>query len=433
EARTDGAVLITGGTGALGAALARHLVTAHGKTRLVLAGRRGPDAPGAGELADELRGLGAEVAVVACDAADREALQRLLAEHPVTGVVHAAGVLDDVVLDGLTPERLDAVLRPKVDAAVNLHELAGDVDEFVLFSSAAGTFGNPGQANYAAANAFLDALARHRRAHGLPATSLAWGLWAGDGMAGGMSGRDLERMTASGAGALSTEEGLALFDLAVTAAEPVLLPMRLDLATVRAGLGADVPPLLRGLIRGTGKRAETAGSPTGDALKAELAGMTGEERAAALLNLVATHVAGVLGHAGPEQVDPDKAFTELGFDSLAAVELRNRVNEATGLRLPATLVFDHPTTTAVAELVGAEIVVDDAPPPLGVLAELDRLEAAFAGGSPDDAIRGKVKDRLRALLAACDPGEGTESVADRLEDASDDEMFEFIGKELGIS
>ncbi|MGW5706404.1 SDR family NAD(P)-dependent oxidoreductase [Amycolatopsis japonica] len=433
KVRTDGAVLITGGTGALGAALARHLVTAHGKTRLVLAGRRGPDAPGAGELADELRGLGAEVAVVACDAADREALQRLLAEHPVTGVVHAAGVLDDVVLDGLTPERLDAVLRPKVDAAVNLHELVGDVDEFVLFSSAAGTFGNPGQANYAAANAFLDALARHRRAHGLSATSLAWGLWAGDGMAGGMSGRDLERMTASGAGALSTEEGLALFDLAVTAAEPVLLPMRLDLATVRAGLGTDVPPLLRGLIRGTGKRAETAGSPTGDALKAELAGMTGEERAAALLNLVALHVAGVLGHAGPEQVDPDKAFTELGFDSLAAVELRNRVNEATGLRLPATLVFDHPTTAAVAELVGAEIVVDDAPPPLGVLAELDRLEAAFAGGSPDDAIRGKVKDRLRALLAACDPGEGTESVADRLEDASDDEMFEFIGKELGIS
>ncbi|UMO99865.1 type I polyketide synthase [Amycolatopsis sp. EV170708-02-1] len=433
KAPTDGAVLITGGTGALGAALARHLVTAHGKTRLVLAGRRGPDAPGAGELAGELRDLGAEVAVVACDAADREALQRLLAEHPVTGVVHAAGVLDDVVLDGLTPERLDAVLRPKVDAAVNLHELAGDVDEFVLFSSAAGTFGNPGQANYAAANAFLDALARHRRAQGLPATSLAWGLWAGDGMAGGMSGRDLDRMTASGAGALSTEEGLALFDLAVTAAEPVLLPMRLDLATLRAGLGADVPPLLRGLIRGTGKRAETAGSPTGDALKAELAGMTGEERAAALLNLVATHVAAVLGHAGPEQVDPAKAFTELGFDSLAAVELRNRVNEATGLRLPATLVFDHPTTTAVAELVGAEIVVDDAPPPLGVLAELDRLEAAFAGGSPDDAIRGKVKDRLRALLAACDPGEGTESVADRLEDASDDEMFEFIGKELGIS
>ncbi|WP_410658219.1 SDR family NAD(P)-dependent oxidoreductase [Amycolatopsis sp. lyj-112] len=429
----DGTVLITGGTGALGATLARHLVTARGASRLLLASRRGPDAPGAGALTTELRELGADVEVVACDAADREVLREVLATHPVTAIVHAAGVLDDVVLDGLTPERLDAVLRPKVDAAVNLHELAGDVDEFVLFSSAAGTFGNPGQANYAAANAFLDALARHRRARGLPASSLAWGLWAGDGMGGGMAERDLDRMTASGVGALSTEEGLELFDLATSAAQPVLLPMRMDLAALRAGLGAEVPPLLRGLIRSAGKRVETAGSPTGDALKAELAGMSEEERAAALLNLVATHVAAVLGYPGPDQVDPAKAFTELGFDSLAAVELRNRVNEATGLRLPATLVFDHPTTEAVAELVGTELGSAEPPPPLGVLAELDRLEAAFAVGGPEDTIRGKVKDRLRALLAACDGTDDAESVADRLETASDDEMFDFIGKELGIS
>jgi len=480
-----GTVLITGGTGALGAALARHLVARHGARRLLLTSRRGPDAPGAAALTEELAGLGAEVRVAACDAADREALAELLSgipdDRPLTAVVHTAGVLDDGTVESLTPERLDAVLRPKADAAAHLHELTRELPlaAFVLFSSAAGTFGNPGQANYAAANAFLDALARQRRAEGLPALSLGWGLWATDsGMAGELGERDTDRMAASGATALSVEEGLHLFDLATaatstyaepapepdTAAEPepaadagpnpapaaaplagpVLLPVRLDLGAIRSGLGPDdeVPPLLRALIRVPQRRGPAAAADTGDALRQRLAGLPADERPGALLELVKTQVAAVLGYAGPEQVDPGKAFNELGFDSLAAVELRNRVNTATGLRLPATLVFDHPTTASVAELLGQEITVAEAPAPgsLGVLAELDRLEAAFAGETPDETVRAKLRKRLQALLSACDTAgtaAGTDSapetVADKLEAASDDEMFDFLGKELGIS
>ncbi|NUT95287.1 MAG: SDR family NAD(P)-dependent oxidoreductase, partial [Saccharothrix sp.] len=204
-----GAVLITGGTGGLGAELARHLVTAHGARHLVLTSRRGPDAPGALDLAAELGDLGARVDVVACDAADRDALAAVLAPLDLVGVVHAAGVLDDGVLESLTPERLDTVLRPKVDAALHLHELAGDVELFVLFSSVAGIVGTAGQANYAAANAFLDGLAAHRHARGQAATALSWGLWDQDGaMSHSLGEADLARLARGGLLPHSVADGL---------------------------------------------------------------------------------------------------------------------------------------------------------------------------------------------------------------------------------
>ncbi|WP_410619057.1 SDR family NAD(P)-dependent oxidoreductase [Amycolatopsis sp. cmx-8-4] len=423
--RPGGRVLLTGATGALGRVLARHLVTAHDVRDLLLLSRRGADA----ELAAELSGLGAEVRMVACDVADRDALAAVLAEHPVTAVVHAAGVLDDGVLSALTPERVAAVLRPKVDAAVNLHELTGDLDAFVLFSSAAGVFGNAGQGNYAAANAFLDALAAHRRARGLPATSLAWGLWD-DGMAGSA---DVRRLHRGGVAALSTEEGLALFDTAVAIGDPALVPVRLDLAAARAQ--GEVPALLRGLVRVPARRGADVSAGAGAALAARLSTASPEDRERILLDLVRGQVAAVLGHADADLVEPARAFKELGFDSLTAVELRNRLAAVTGLRMPATLVFDHPTPLDLAARLAADLAPDGTAAVTALLAELDRLGAALTQVVPDESGRARIAGRLRGLASAWadpEPEEET-SVADGLEVASDDEIFDFIGKEFGIS
>ncbi|KJK54865.1 type I polyketide synthase, partial [Saccharothrix sp. ST-888] len=254
-------------------------------------------------------------------------------------------------------ERLDAVLRPKVDAAWNLHELTRDHDlsAFVLFSSAAGLFGAAGQGNYAAANSFLDALATQRRAAGLPATSLAWGLWAG-GMAGTLDEADVQRMARGGVAPLTAEPGLALFDAALAQDAAVLVPIRLDQAGLRvqARVG-QLPSVLAGLVRSPARRAAEAGaSAAGASLVARLLGLTEEDQQRALLDLVRTQVAAVLGHAGPHSVDPGKAFRETGFDSLTSVELRNRLNTVTGVRLPATVVFDYPTPTALADYLLTE-------------------------------------------------------------------------------
>ncbi len=341
-----GTVLITGGTGLLGSLVARH-VAAAGAGHIVLTSRR---AAGRSEqLVADLTAAGARVTVAECDAADRDALAAVLADipagFPLRTVVHAAGVLDDGMLDGLTPERLGAVLRPKADAARNLHELTHDLTDFVLFSSAAGILGNAGQAGYAAANAYLDALAAHRHANGLPAKSLAWGLWdeASD-LTRQLGTEGREKVSRVGLRPLSTDEGLRLFDTARTTEEAVLVPMHLDVAALRRQFGTGgVPPLLRGLVRPAVRKAAA------EAVSAE--GLTGD----ALRDVVLTQVAGVLGFAGPDAVPAGVGFPEMGFDSLTAVELRNRLIGLTGLRLPATLVFDHPTPDALVEFLSGEL------------------------------------------------------------------------------
>ncbi|WP_079432439.1 type I polyketide synthase [Streptomyces katrae] len=360
-----GPVLVTGGTGGLGAIVARHLVTAHGVRELVLASRRGPDAPGAAGLRDELRGLGAEVTVAACDVADRDALAALLSAHPVKGVVHAAGVVDDGVVSSLTPQRLAAVLGAKSDAAWHLHELTAglDLDAFVLFSSAAGVLGSAGQANYAAANSFLDALAAHRHGLGLPATSLAWGLWEETaGMGAALATADVERMTRAGLPPLTADQGLALFDAAPQLGSPAVVAMRVVADGLRSwAAGGDLPAVLRGLVRGPLRRnaGNGGGTGAGSALRERLLAVPAQEQERQVLELVRTHVAAVLGHASPDAMQADRAFTELGFDSLTAVELRNRLTKATGLRLPSTLVFDYPTFSALAAFVRSTVLGTD--------------------------------------------------------------------------
>ncbi|WTV18044.1 SDR family NAD(P)-dependent oxidoreductase (plasmid) [Streptomyces atratus] len=353
-AGVGGAVLVTGAGGALGALVARHLVTVRGVRDLVLVSRR----PGTGLVA-ELEGLGASVRWVACDVTDRDALEGVVSgivrEGGLAGVVHAAGVVDDGVLESLSPERVAGVLRPKVDAAWYLHELTAglDLSFFVLFSSAAGVLGSAGQANYAAGNAFLDALAAVRRSQGLPATSLAWGPWAEGGMAGRLDAADIARMRRGGIPPLSVEEGLALFDQALGAEEAVLAPVRLDLGVLRKA--PVVPHLLRGLIRTTHRRAARAGSGQSSAFVQRLLALGTDERTQLILETVRGEVAAVLGHASGDSVPAERAFTELGFDSLTAVELRNRLNTVTGLRLPATLVFDYPSAGQLADHLADEL------------------------------------------------------------------------------
>ncbi|MFF3540176.1 SDR family NAD(P)-dependent oxidoreductase, partial [Streptomyces sp. NPDC002466] len=353
----DGTVLITGGTGGLGRLLSRHLVHRHGVRHLLLTSRRGMAADGAEALVAELAEAGAQVSVVACDAADRTALADLLAtvpaQHPLTGVFHTAGVLADATLANLTPAHVDDVLRPKADAAWHLHELTRghDLAAFVLFSSVAHLLGSAGQGNYAAANAFLDGLAQHRHALGLPATSLAWGLWESpDSMAAGLTAADRARWARQGVTGLSAEHGLALLDAALGHGDPLLVPTALDPNVLRdPDRAATVPALLRGFTRGGRRRAATAAG-TAASWQERMALLSARECRTAVTELVRSSVAAVLGMADASAVDAATPFKELGMDSLAAVELRGRLSSATGIPLPATLVFDHPTPAALVEL-----------------------------------------------------------------------------------
>ncbi|WP_345600263.1 type I polyketide synthase, partial [Thermocatellispora tengchongensis] len=345
----EGTVLVTGGTGTLGGIVARHLVGRYGVRDLLLVSRTGRASR---ELLADLEAGGARVRVAACDVSDRDALAGLLAGVPLAGVVHAAGVTDDGVVASLTPERLARVLAAKVDAAVHLHELTRDAGlaMFVLFSSTAGVLGSAGQGNYAAGNAFLDALAEHRRDLGLPAVSMAWGLWAEEsGLTGRLGQAQLARLARAGVRPLGTGHALALFDAALAAGEATTVTARLDTRAWRE----EVPPLMRGLVR----RVVTA-APAGErgGLAATLAGLDAADRERLLLDLVRTHAATVLGHPSPDGVHAERAFKDAGFDSLTAVELRNRLAAATGLRLPATLVFDHPTPRALAGRLLAELL-----------------------------------------------------------------------------
>ncbi|MFJ8744632.1 type I polyketide synthase, partial [Embleya sp. NPDC127516] len=444
-----GTVLITGGTGTLGGLVARHLVTRHGVRNLVLASRRGPDAPEADALVAELIDLGAEVAVEACDAADREALAAVLARipagAPLTAVVHATGVLDDGLIESMTPERLERVLRSKVDGAVNLHELTAehDLSAFVLFSSIAGMLGGPGQANYAAANAFLDALAVRRQAADLPGTSVAWGLWAAtSGMTGQLGRQDLARMHRSGIAAMTAEQGLGLLDAALNVAEANPAAVRFDLGALRkAAESGDLPAPLHGLVRAPLRRAAASAEPAeSSTLARQLGGRSEAEQERILVDLVRGHCAAVLGHASMEAISSDRGFLESGFDSLTAVELRNRLGTATGLGLPATVIFDCPTPQALARHLKDGLgLVREVDPVAPLVGEIDRLEAALAASLPGPGEdRAAVLRRLQTLLWRFEevPDEAAPAAGDDrpggLNAATDDEMFTLLDKELGL-
>ncbi|MDT8909784.1 type I polyketide synthase [Amycolatopsis sp. PS_44_ISF1] len=365
--RPEGTVLITGGTGSLGALVARHLVARHGVRGLVLASRRGAAADGAERLAAELAEQGATVSLAACDVADRDQVAALLDEHRPTAVVHLAGLLDDGVLGTLNRERLAGVFAPKVDAVRHLDELTRDtdLDAFVVFSSAAALMGSAGQGNYAAANAFLDGLMAARRAAGRPGVSLAWGLWEqSDGLTAHLSAVDQARMSRGGVLPLTPAEGLEIFDFGLRAEQSLLVPIKLDLKSLRgqATAGGEVPHLLRGLVR-AGRRVARVSAAAGGGVAGRLAGLSPEEQESVLLGVVQTEATAVLGFSAPELAQGTRGFTDLGFDSLTAVELRNRLSAATGVKLPATLVFDYPTPVALARHLREELgdAVADAP------------------------------------------------------------------------
>ncbi|WP_428835932.1 type I polyketide synthase [Streptomyces alboflavus] len=414
--RTDGTVLVTGGLGTLGRLVTRHLVVTHGVRRLVVVSRSGAAGAGAAAFVRELRTEGADVQVVTGDVGDRAvlagALASIPAEHPLTAVVHLAGVLDDGLLMDQTPERVDRVLRPKADGAWHLHELTAGTDvAFVVFSSVSSVLGPAGQAGYAAANAFVDALMAARGDAGLAGVSLGWGLWESrSDLTAGLDEGDLRRMARSGVKPLADDQGLALLDLARATGEPVVFPLRLDTTGLRGGPGGgDVPPLLRGLAavpvrRATVAAADTGAELDGDALATRLAQLPEGEQDALLLDLVRTHVAAVLGYDDPRAVGERRPFADIGFDSLRALHLRNRLGGATALRLSPTLVFDYPTPHALGQHLRT-LLLPDAPPPTGPDA------APGAAGAP-------VPDQ-------------DDAVQDRLRSASREEVFDYIDNLLG--
>jgi len=370
-----GTILITGGTGTLGRLVARHLVLNHDARHLLLLNRSGQPPTLPPELAD----LDADITITACDITDPHALDTALrnipAAHPLTAVIHTAATLNDATLTHTTTNQLQETLHAKAQGAWNLHQatLQRDLTAFVLFSSLAGTLGSPGQAAYAAANAYLDALAHHRRHQGLPATSIAWGHWEqASGMTEHLTTTDQRRMASAGVLPLSTEGGLALFDAALADGAPHLVAARLNTAAVRA-----VPDSGSSLTRPTV-------TPSGPLGKREL------------LRVVREHTAGVLGHADAGRVDPERPFQEFGFDSLTSVELRNRLLAATGVRLPTTAVFDHPTPMALADHLHGRLGGDTAAP---LLAELDRLESALPLLEEGDVTQELIAERLTSLLS----------------------------------
>ncbi|MET7435963.1 beta-ketoacyl reductase, partial [Streptomyces flaveolus] len=429
-------VRLRGGAAAVGAAVARWLA-AEGADHLLLTSRRGTDAPGAADLVRELTDAGTRVTLAACDVADRKALAALLdsvpAEHPLTAVLHLAGVLDDGVLDALTPDRFAGVLAPKADAARHLHELTADRDlsAFVLFSSLTATVGGAGQANYAAANAFLDALAEHRRAAGLPATSIAWGPWGGDGMAAHGTVRSAAR--AMGMSLLDPGRALTALRRALDGGDTTVTVADVDWSAFAPAFTATRPSLLLSALpearRGP---AGPADAGTVDGFAEKLAGLTGGERERALQELVCGQAAAVLGYGGADAVEPTTAFRDLGFDSLTSVDLRNRISGAAGVPLPATLIFDYATPAALAkylgtELAGADTSVDS------VLADLERVAARLGDLTAEDIEQGRITARLQSLLGDLNKtlGQDAAALAGRLEEASADDVFAFIDNELG--
>ncbi|MEU1364935.1 type I polyketide synthase [Streptomyces sp. NPDC005803] len=437
-----GTVLVTGGTGGLGAHVAR-MLAADGAEHIVLVGRRGPEAPGAAELRDELSAMGARVSVEACDMGDREAVRALLAQLPgLTAVFHAAGLPQRIApLGELTLAELAEVAEAKVLGARHLDELLGDtpLDAFVLFSSGAAVWGSAGQSAYGSANAYLDGLAHHRRARGLAATSVAWGSWDG-GMVGAELAAVMRRM-----GAPAMSPGLAVgalrrilagrtshavvadFDwerFAPTYALARPRPLLDALPEVRAALGAD----------GT---QDGGGADPG--LADRLAALPQAEQRSVLLDLVRAQVAALLGYDDPAEVAPERGFTDLGFDSVAAVDLRTKLVAATGRPLPTSMIYDHPSPGALAAHLWSELCQGESLGELPVLAQLDRLEEAAAALAAEDIEATRITARLQSLLARltgtldAQTGAGARKVGDQLETASADDVFAFIDNELGLT
>jgi NADPH:quinone reductase-like Zn-dependent oxidoreductase/acyl carrier protein len=434
---TRGTVLVTGATGGLGGLVARHLVVEHGVRHLLLTSRQGSAADGADDLVGELSSLGAQVQVVACDVSDRGQVEKLLAgipqEHPLDAVVHAAGVIDDGLIGSLTSEQFERVLAPKVAGAWNLHELTCgmDLSAFVLFSSVAGTLGSPGQGNYAAANAFLDALASHRQALGLAGTSIAWGLWEQQSaMTSDLAERDLARMTRTGVLALSSEEGLGLFDDALTANEPFVVSARLDTGALRSrARSGELHPLFSAMIR---VRARDTPRASNASLTQLLARTPEDQHHDIVLDLVRSGAARVLGHSTPEAIDTQRPFKDLGFDSLAAVELRNTLTTQTGMRLPATLIFDHPTPIDVARYLLEQADLSGASAATSLDAELADMERRLSRIVGDHLARETVAARLKAFLAGLADEETTVADDEDVRSAATaEEVFELIDRELG--
>ncbi|OBK63008.1 polyketide synthase [Mycobacterium colombiense] len=437
-------VVITGGTGMAGSALARHLVDRYRVAHVVLVSRTGAQAAGVAELVAGLQEAGAQVSVVACDVADPDAASAMLAQipaqYPLRGIVHAAGILDDGLISSLTPDRVDAVLRAKVDGAWNLHELTRhlDLSAFVVFSSMAGIVGTPGQANYAAANSFLDGLAAYRRAHGLAGLSLAWGLWEqASAMTAHLGERDKARMSRIGLAPLSTAAALAAFDAAMLVDAPVLVAARVDRAALSDNIAA-LPGLLRELVAGPTRRViddtDVAASTTG--LSARLRGLTPEARQRELVDLVCGNAAMVLGVPNPADIDAGRAFQEVGFDSLTAVELRNRLKNATGLTLSPTLIFDYPTPTLLAAHLDTQLAgtVDEQPNLMGRVNDITReLQALLAAPTWNAEDKSVLRARLHNLLAALPAGDpsDTEHLDDDLDAATESQLFAILDEELG--
>ena len=434
--RPRGTVLITGGTGGIGAHLARWLAE-RGAERLILAGRRGPAAPGAAELAAELTELGTEVSLVACDFADRAAVAGLLdgiaPEVPLTAVFHAAGLPQDYTpLAESGPEAYASVVTGKVAGAEHLDSLlAGHpLDAFVLFSSNAATWGGGGQSAYAAGNAHLDLLAHRRRADGLPATSIAWGAWGDGGMLAHAGA--FEALERRGLRSMPPRLALAALGQALADDETTLSVSDTDWArfapsytSLRASrLLTEIPQAREATEQAEGGQRTDGGVLA--ALRERLAPLPQAARSEAVLTLVRSEVAATLGHDGAGAVPDDRAFTELGFDSVTALELRNRLGATVGLRLPAAVVFDYPTASALAGHLHGQLV-GGGPETLAVTAQLDQLERSLL----DSTLPPGIADRLQSLVWRLTSGPEQSTDDTSLLTASDDELFDALDSELG--
>jgi polyketide synthase 7 len=426
-----------------GSALARHVVDRYGAAHVVLVSRAGADAQGVTELVGQLREAGVQVSVVACDVADRDALAAMLAKlparYPLRGIIHAAGVLDDGLISSLTPDRMDGVLRAKVDGAWNLHELTRNMDlwAFVVFSSMAGIVGTPGQANYAAANSFLDGLIAYRRARGLAGLSLAWGLWEqASAMTAHLGDRDKARISRIGLAALSTEQALESFDAAMLADRPLVVAARVD--RVALSDNADgLPPLLRELAARPTRRivADTDITASTTGLTARLDGLSDEARQRKLADVVCGNAATVLGLPSTADINAGSAFQDLGFDSLTAVELRNRLKTATGLTLSPTLIFDYPTPAVLAAHLNQQLATTtDRPSPMVRFNDIVReLRALLEQPDWKPADKARLTERIQGLLNSVTPADEADldHLDDDLQAATESQLFAILDEELG--